>query len=569
MPIFLDAKKEVLILLKSAIGKGQSPTIDELEAPKNDEMGDIAFPCFVFAKGMKRNPNEIATEIAAKIAPSGYIKKAEANGPYINFFLDPATYGEALLKKIETKKELYGNSDLGNKKVVMVEFASLNTHKDTHVGHLRNILVGQMMVNVLKAAGYRVVASTYIGDLGTHVSRCLWGMQKFHEDETPEPGKENQLLGQAYVEAVQALEKDPNIKEEIDAISRDLELKKGDYKTLWEKTREWSLVEMRDLFDELGLKLDVWYFESDFGKSAKKIIADLQKKGVVVESQGALIVDLSDEDLGANLLVKSDGTLLYNGRDIALAYKKEKDFHPSKSIYVIDMRQSLAMKQLFTTMKRIGFDEELVHLSYEFVTLKEGAMASRKGNVIRYEDFLERMVQMAAKETASRHEDWDKEKVHDAAMAVAFSAMKFGMLKQDLDKQIVFDIEESMSFEGFTGPYLLYTYARIQSLFRKADRKIENFDTSLYNHKTEHALLLQLSKYPIVLSEIAIDFSLSRLSQYLFDLAKTFAEFYASVTVLGSEDEKLIAARLGLVRGVSQVMKNGLGVLGIETVDEM
>ncbi len=303
-------------------------------------------------------------------------------------------------------------------------------------------------------------------------------------------------------------------------------------------------------------------------KDGRKVIDDLIKKEIVVQSEGAWIVDLEEEKLGANLLVRSDGAMLYNGKDIVLALRKEKDFSPQRSIYVIDARQSLAMKQLFATLARMGFEREVEHLSYEFVTLSSGAMSSRKGNVVDYHTFRDAMVDRAREETTKRHEDWNVKQIEKVSRSIAFAAMRFSMLKQDLDKKIVFDLDEALSFDGFTGPYLLYTYARIRSISRKAKGKAYDLNADGLKDPSEHKLLKLLSDYPEVVFRVSQSMQLNLLPQYLFDLSKAFAEFYASVNVLKAEDE-LQARRLGLLVGVQQVLENGFKLLGIDPVEEM
>lgn len=562
------AKQQVLQELKVALGKTHVPSVDELEYPPESEMGDLAFPCFALAKGMKRNPKEIATELAAKIGPKKLISKVEAKGPYVNFTLDTASFGEAVLKEIGVAKEKYGQATSGSKKKILVEYAAPNTLKEIHVGHLRNFVLGNAYINILRAAGYEVIAASYINDLGSHIAKTLWAIKKFHADEKPEPEARQEFLNRAYIEANQAEEKDKKVKEEISQVYYELESGSRKWQALWKKTRKWSLEYIFGIFKELGLIKDVQYYESDLTKRTHKIVDELVKKGIAKESERAIIVDLEDEGLGANLLKRSDGTLLYNAKDLALAERKEDDYAPDRSVYVVDARQSLAMEQLFATLKRMGFSKNLQHLSYEFVTLKEGAMASRKGNVIRYEAFRNKMVELARSETLKRHKDWDEKKLEHTAASIAYAAMKFPMLKQDLDKTIVFDMEEAISFDGFSGPYILYTISRAKSILKKSKLKAR-VKGSVYTDPVEHALLVKLAEYPEVILAIASNNRVSTLPHFLFDLAQTFAEFYEKVPVLQAEDEEQIRARLALVESLKQVLENGLALLGIDSVEEM
>jgi arginyl-tRNA synthetase len=568
MPAIQEAKKQILLDLKRAFGKEFSPTVADLTTPPDAELGDLAFPCFALGKALKRNPAELATELAAKIEPNGFVKKASAAGPYVNFTLDDVALGTAVLEEIASGKDGYGRSTSGEGKRVLVEFANPNTHKDIHVGHLRNFFVGQAVINLLNALGSEVIPVSYINDLGANVAKCLWAIKHKAPDEKVGKDDRMEFLGRMYVEAVKAEEADPAVKAAISAIQRELEDLRGPYVKLWKKTQKWSVDAIRATFKELGLTIVKTYFESDLIGDTKRIVESLIQKGIASHSEGAWIVNLEEEKLGVNLLVKSDGTLLYNAKDLALAYKKDADYHPGKSLYVIDARQSLAMKQLFATMKKLGFHEELVHVGYEFVTLKEGAMSSRKGNIVRYQTFRDEAIAAAAQETKARHADWSEKKLASVSRAVAFAAFRFGMLKQDVDKQITFDMKEAVAFDGFTGPYLLYTLARCYSLLKKAGRAKPSRSADGLEKPADHRLILALAKYPETVFEAATELRPNALAQYLFDLGKAFAAFYDAAPIL-SAPPKERAARLGLVDATRQVLENGLDLLGIGSVKEM
>ncbi|HLD18135.1 MAG TPA: arginine--tRNA ligase [Patescibacteria group bacterium] len=569
MYAILKAKQEALRSLKIALDKSHAPAMGEIIYPPDPSFGDLAYPCFALAKGWKKAPAEVANELAAKIEPGGWIRKAEARGPYVNFFLSDVFFGKAVLDEIGAGGTAYGTGNGGFGKRVLVEYANMNTHKELHVGHARNLFVGQAAVMVLRSGGYDVTPVSYLNDLGMHVAKIIWGLEKFHAGEEPPKEERDAFLQKVYVEAERVFEEDPSAKEEISRVYKKLESgEKGPLLALWKKTRKWSLDSLKATFHELDLPIQAWYLESQFIRKTRELLEDLIRRGIVTHSQGAWIVDLASEGLGVYLLVRSDGTLLYYAKDLALAYKKEEDFHPEKSIYVVDNRQSLAMKQLFATLKRMGFKKDLVHLSYDFVTLKEGAMSSRKGTIIRYRDFQDSVVSSAREETEKRHPDWKPKKVEKTAKAIGLAAMQFGMLRQDPNKSIVFDIKEAVSFEGFTGPYLLYSVARIASLLKKAGQVSSSFDAKQWTQPLEHHLLLWLARYPEVVATTVQDFRFDRIAQFLFDLAKLFSAFYAEVPVLQAE-EKVRQARLALVGAVGQTLRNGLSLLGIKTVEEM
>ncbi|MFH1089313.1 MAG: arginine--tRNA ligase [Candidatus Uhrbacteria bacterium] len=567
MSTYSEAKQKIIKELKVALGKGYSPTAAELETPPDSTMGDFAFPCFTLAKGLKKNPAEIAVEVSAKIEPKGWIEKVTAKGSYVNFFLRSEAFGKNVLEEINLDKENYGKAKEGRKRRVMVEYVQPNTHKEVHVGHVRNFFIGHTVVNLLNSVGYEVVPACYIGDVGAHVAKCLWALKKFHAEEKPDNWAK--FLGEVYTEASQYVEDHPEVKEEISVVQRELEAGKSPWVSLWRKTRKYSLNMFKDVFKELGLPIDVWYFESEVEKDGKKIVQQLLKKGVAQESQGAIIVDLEKEGLGVYLILKTDGSALYSTKDLALAYLKEAQYHPDRSILVVDSRQSLVLQQLFATLRRVGFKKDFTHLSYDFVTLKEGAMSSRKGNIIRYENFRDTMIEASRAETKKRHPEWKDKKVEETARLISFAAIRFGMLRQDPAKKIVFDMEEAMSFDGYTGPYLLYTYARAQSILRKAGSIKPKIETKKLSLPIEHKIFFKLSEYPEVVLKTSQDFKLDRLTEYLFDLAKTFATFYHEVPVTQAEDKETVAARLALIESVSQVLKNGLWMMGIETIKEM
>ena len=455
------ARQEALLALKAALGKSYTPSLDELEVPKVSDLGDIAFPCFGLAKGLKRNPVEIAAELAPKLKPEGLLASISANGPYVNFRLDTQKLAGLVLQ--EAKEESYGNSSTLEGKRIMVEYYQPNTHKEVHVGHLRAALVGQEAVNVFKANGANVIPTTYINDLGLHVAKCLWAIQKFHPGEEPNKDERNAFLGKVYTEASVWLEEHPEDAQEVHKIHQRLEGGHRGWIGLWKKTRKWSLDVIEQIGKELGLTIEVRYFESDLMRRSKQIVDDLLQKKIAVVSEGATIVNLEDEKLGVNLLKRTDGTLLYNSKDLALALTKEDEFHPDLSMIVVDVRQSLAMRQLIATLKLMGFSKRVEHLSFDLVTLPTGAMASRKGNVLKYEDVRNELLNTAESETTKRHETWGEKKKKDVARRLAFSALKFTILKHDLDKVVTFNVAEALSFDGFTGPYCLYTLARIES----------------------------------------------------------------------------------------------------------
>ncbi len=563
-----QAKKEALTSLKKALGKTFSLSADMLVVPPKSDMGDVAFACFALAKGAGRNPAEIATELAAKLAPSPLVRKITSQGPYVNFLFNDVAFGASVLADVAKMKKRYGNGTTGKGKKVLVEYAQPNTHKEFHVGHIRNAVYGQAVVDLVRANGYETIAAAYIGDVGAHVAKAVWGFKKFFGDAMIAKEDRARILGEAYAKATAFVDEHEEAKEEIADVQRKLEAEEEPWLSLWRETREWSLDAFRENFAELGVAPDAWYFESEVEKPGKELVKKMLIDGIARKSEGATIVDLENENLGVFLILKTDGSSLYATKDLALAFQKERDYSADRQIFVIDVRQSLYMKQLFATLKRMHFHPELVHLGYEMVTLPEGAMSSRKGNVVTYEDLRDAMVEKIVAETATRHSDWKPKKVRQIAVAVAMAGMKFMVLRQDPGKQIVFDMDEAMSVDGFTGPYILYTIARINSIEAKADVSA----LPLAEHLTqplEQRLLRHVAAYPSVVAKAAATFNVSLIAHEAFGLAKLFAEYYQEVRILDDVNHERKAARLALLYAVRQTLTNACGLLGMAVVKEM
>ncbi|HRH32358.1 MAG TPA: arginine--tRNA ligase [bacterium] len=562
------AKKEAYTALKKALGKQAGVTVDMLLTPPKPEYGDLSFPCFELAKGLKRNPAEIAAEVAAKIGPSKLISRITSVGPYVNFTFDDTTFAAHILSDVLKLKGRYGKSTTGKGKKVLIEYANPNTHKEIHVGHLRNFSLGAAIVNILRFNGYEVVPVSYINDLGNNVAKCLWGLEKLHTGE--EAPAENRLnyLGKIYAEANAAIGEDDARKAEVSEIQRQLELMEGEWVPLWKKTQKWSLEGLKEIFDQFGLELAHIYLEHDLINDTHEIVKRLLTEGVAKMSEGAVIVDLEEQGLGVNLLRKSDGTLLYNAKDLALAFKKEGDYDADRLMIIVDNRQSLAMRQLIATLKLMNFPGDVQHLSYDMVTLPDGAMSSRKGNIVRWTDMYDAMFTNLVTETGKRHPDWSARKISANAKVLAIASVKFVMLRQDPEKVLTFDMEEAMAAEGYTAPYILYTVARIYTLLNKAEIAPEERPEFL-TQPIEQTLLKLVAKFPDVVQLAGATSRASVIAQYAFELSQEFARYYEAVRILDDANHDRVAARLGLLDVVRQTLSNAMGTLGIQVVKEM
>ncbi|PIZ55589.1 arginine--tRNA ligase [Candidatus Uhrbacteria bacterium CG_4_10_14_0_2_um_filter_41_7] len=562
------AIQEAITSLKKAIGKKFLVTVDMFDAPPDRKMGDIAFPCFELAKGEGRNPVEIATELAASIGPTTFIEKIIAVGPYVNFHFNDEAVFSAVLEDVKRAGTKYGFGESGKDRKVLVEYAQPNTHKEFHVGHIRNAVLGQAVLNILKVNGYETVGAAYIGDIGAHVAKALWGFQKFQGDAELVKEDRTKRLQEIYTEATTYVAEHEEAKAEIDAVQRDLEAREDEITKLWKETRQWSIQEFERIFELLHVSPDVWYYESEVEEGGKELVKKMLTDGIAKKSEGATIVDLEAENLGAFLILKTDGSSLYATKDLALAYKKDKQFSPDRQIFVVDNRQSLYFKQLFATLKLMGFQEKLVHLAYDMVNLPEGAMSSRAGNIVTFNDLHQTMVGAIKRETAERHPDWSEKQLNKVAETVAISAINFMMLRQDPNTIITFDMAEALSFDGFTGPYILYTIARIESI--KAKTKIKpKYTKGLLTSEKEEALIRTIADYPLVIQKAGQTFNIASIAQWAFDTAKMFAEYYHEVRIVEEEDKVGTSARLALIDAVRQTLDNACEILGMETLKEM
>jgi len=569
MIILEDVKQQIIELIRKTTEVEISP--DELKAPPDSKFGDLSLACFGLAKTFTRSAEEVAKKIEEAInhelkiikEEQRLISRVKAFGPYLNFFLNRNAIIENILNNILKQKKRYGELKMGRGKKIMIEYSSPNTHKEFHIGHLRNACLGLALVNLYKASGYKVISANYPGDVGAHVAQYLWYFAKLKIKKV--------AFGDIYKAAVKTLEEHPEYKIEVAEVERKLEA--GDKKliALWKKTRKQSLEEFKKIYKELGIKFDVWFFESEMEKEGKKLIPELLKKGIARMSEGAVIADLKDYNLDVLVLLRADGTALYSTKDIPLAIKKFKKYKIDESYYVVDVRQTLYLKQIFKILELLGFHQKMVHIPYEFVTLPEGSMASRYGRVVTYANLRDEAVRKSIEETKKRHPDWKGKKIEEVARKIALSAMKFEMLKRENKEVIVFRLDEALQFEGFTGPYLLYTVARINSIFKKSkvkSKKSKGINFKLLKEPIEVMLTKKLGEFPEIIGRVVKTNEPSELARYLFELAQDFNTFYHELPVLKAETN-LREARLTLINLVKGVLEKGLGLLGIKTIIEM
>ena len=545
-----------------------------IEQPPNPELGDYALPCFSFSKSLRRSPALIASELADKLQkyllPNALFTLIQARGPYLNFTVSAAAVAEAVLPDIFHGNYFKEPSSIKRERV-MIEYSQPNTHKGFHVGHLRNVALGDSLCRIYLYNGYDVVGANYIGDIGSHIAKCLWYL-KNHNTEDPPENYPGEWLGELYANAVRKLEaaegqEKISFQDELSQLLRKIDEKDEEIFQEWETTREWSMKDFHEIYEWLDVKFDHFFYESEVDEEGRKIVIEGEKNGIFKKSEGAIGIDLDEEGLGFFMLLKSDGNTLYSTKDLALARQKFDNFDVKRSIYVVGAEQTLHFKQVFATLKRMGYKqaEKCFHLPYALVMLPEGKMSSREGNVILFSQLRKEIVESIQSTHLEEHrKEWSRKELDETSQKIAVAAIKYGMLNQDSNKNIVFSMDDWLVSEGDTGTYLVYAYVRIRSIGRKISRKVSpDVDFSLLTHPNEKKLLRQLLDFNKTVFNAGEQFRPSLLARMLYEFSKDFSRAYNTCSVMHAETEQLKSARLLLFHCVAETLQQGLNLLGI------
>ncbi len=565
-------KQIVFEIIKKALKKRGIKLNDEkiislIETPKDYSKGDFAFPCFILESQLEIPPNEIAIEIRESIKkfPEEF-QDVYTDGPYINFFLNRKKLALNLINEIKKEKENFGKGDLGKNKKTMIEFSQPNTHKAFHVGHIRGTSIGESLSRILEFSGDKIIRANYSGDTGMHIAKWIWCYLKYHSKE--KLNKDESWIASIYVDAIKRLGKSKKFQEEVSEINRKLETKEDKkINDLWKKTREFSIESWKKIYAELNTHFEIHFFESEMEKKGKKISEELVKEKIAIIDEGATIIKFENESLGVWVLLRKDGTVLYSAKDLALAKIKFEKYKIDKNIYVIGSEQNHHMKQLFETLKLMKFKQaELCeHISYGEVRLPTGKMSSRTGKNILYSDFIKKMIEHAKKGIEERDKKILKKELEKKALTLSIAGIKYSMLKQSPKKKIIFDVKESLNFEGNTGPYLLYSYARANSILKKV-KKIPTLEIPSELDENEIKTILKINEFKKEIYGAYNQLNPSLIANYSYELAKIFNEFYHSSKVIGDEKENF---RLNLVEAFRQILKNSLNLLGINILEKM
>jgi len=556
-----NLKKELESSIRKAVDSENDFEI-VFSRPPDFKLGDIATPLsFELAKKLKKNPIQIAKDIAENIKLPEGIERAETSGGYINFFFDRIYFSKKTVEIIIGEGNLYGKGEKKKEKV-MVEYSQPNTHKSFHIGHLRNVCLGDALANIMEFSGYDTVRANYIGDVGAHVAKCLWGYMKFYDGVVPDHNK-GDFLGKVYSESDNKLKESEEYQEEYKVVLKNLYEEDKRTMDVWNMTREWSLEEFNRIYKELGVNFDIFLYESEVKNEGTKIARELLDKGVAKNKEGAVIVDLKEFGLDEFVILRSDGTALYSTKDLALAERKFQDFRIDLSLYVVGSEQKFYFKQLFKTLELMGFSQakKCYHLSYELVMLEEGKMSSREGNVVLYSELKD----VVKKEALNQVRERNISNADSISEIVTLGALKYSMMK-DNNKRIIFNWKKALDFEGDTAPYIQYAHARASSILNKIGDLNLQFEIEDLNEK-EYKMVSLLSEFPEVVERASVDYRPDFVSNYVYDVAKCFNEFYHECHVLNAETNKDF--RASIVKATKIVLSNALGLLGIKAPEEM
>jgi len=515
---------------------------------------------------------EIARLVAENLPPQEYFSRIEAAGGYLNLYFDSRLFSARVVNSV-LSADHFGKGDPKGK-TLMVEFSQPNTHKAFHVGHLRSAILGDAVCRILEFAGYDVIRANFYGDMGLHVIKWLWNYQKFHSGETP-PADATRWMGDLYAEANHRLEENPGLESEVRELYGRWDRQEPEIVDLWKQTRQWSVDGFHDLYEVLDINFDRIYANSEVEFQGKELVDELIKKGIAedLRPDDAVIVRLDNllglkkEKYRVLVVLRSDGTALYATEDLALAILKFEEYPLDKSIYVVDVRQSLHFQQVWKTLEIAGFSwaENLVHLSYELVNLPGNVvMASREGTVVLLEDLIREAKSRAFEVVEEKNPDLNQEDKMEIARAVGLGAIKFPMLDRENTRIVTFDWETALDFNGQAAPYIQYAHVRANSILKKADGlPSAAIDPDYELDPTEVSLIENLSQFPAVIQNAAREYKPLHLTHALFEVARSFNAFYRQAPVLNADPE-VRDFRLQLVEASRIVLSAGLNLLGIE-----
>ncbi|MBT4849944.1 arginine--tRNA ligase [Candidatus Parcubacteria bacterium] len=600
---------KIKIDIQGAIKKTFEYDIDvdkiELVFPLEEKYGDYAFNCFALAKELSKNPHDISAELAKNLSNSDFVTEVKSAGPYLNFYINDDFLKDILLE-INTNKK-FGNSDIGRGQKILIEFSGPNTNKPQHIGHVRNDCLGQSLVNIHNACGYKVIPTNIINDRGIHIVKSMLAWQEFGKGETPESSgvKGDHLVGKYYVKFGQLLkEEEEKYKKEhkldFDALdnlarrkaednflsqsswmqkARDMlqkwEANDAEVRKLWKMMNDWVYDGYKQTYADLGVNFDHVDYESDTYLLGKDLVElGLNKKVFFKKNDGSVWIDLTKDGLDEKIVLRSDGTSVYMTQDIGTAEKRYKKFKFDKAVYVVANEQEYHFKVLFLILKKLGFEwaDDLHHLSYGMVSLPDGKIKSREGKTADADSIIEEMTTKASEimSQAQKQVKKTKKEKQDISKIVGLGALKFFMLGTNPQKNITYKAEESISFDGYTGTFIQYTHARISTMLNKGKKikPVKKLDTPQFELE-EKRLLKSLATLPDIIINSAMTYNPADLCHRLFEIARLYNNFYQQHSVLNADDDNTKQIRMNISLATKNTIRKGLELLGIESPEIM
>ena len=543
----------------------QDAILNLLEQPKSSDLGDIAFPAFSLAKVERKAPQAIAADIAEKIDQSAF-EKVVATGPYVNFFLDKSKISDQVIKSVIEAGADYGQQDEGHGQNITIDLSSPNIAKPFSVGHLRSTVIGDALSNIFRKMGYNTIKINHLGDWGKQFGLLMVAYKKWGSKEAVEANPIDELL-KLYVRINAEIENDPELDEEGRKWFKKLEDGDPEATELWQWFRDESLVEFNRIYKLLGVEFDSLNGEAFYNDKMDEGVQILEDKGLLKESKGASIVELDDVNLPPAMIKKSDGATLYITRDIATAIYRARTYNFVKNIYVVGQEQSNHFRQLKAVLKKMGFDwsDDMVHVDFGLVTKNRQKLSTRKGNIILLEPTLQEAISRAKAQIEEKNPDLENKE--EVAHAVGVGAVKFYDLKTDRRNGYDFDLEAMVSFEGETGPYVQYAYARIQSILRKANFTPSTDATYSLSDPESWEIIKLLQDFSRVVKRAAENYDPSLIAKYAINLAQAFNKYYAHTRILDESPER--ESRLALSYSTAVVLKEALRLLGVDAPEKM
>lgn len=545
---------------------------DALETPPSIDMGDYAFPCFLLAKAMRKSPMQIASTLAESLS-ADWLARVEAKGAYLNFFLDGADFAKEVVGAVLTSGDRYGASDIGKGKTVCLDFSSTNIAKPFHIGHIRSTVQGDAMATILEFLGYNTVRINYLGDYGTQFGMLINAYELWGDEAALEADPIHELL-RLYVKYNSEAKEKSELMDQ--ARDRFYKLENGSEAemALWTRFKELSLREFRRVYDMLNIRFDSWDGEFYHAQFIDDVLKELEEKALMVKDNGAMIIPLGDE-MPPALILKSNGSSTYITRDIATALYRKRTYDFSESLYVVGTQQNLHFRQLKAVMKRMGYDwsDHMIHVQFGMISLAEGTMSTRSGNVVFLEDVLNNAIDKTKAIIEARNPQLENKAL--VARQVGIGAIKFQELYNNRIKDYTFNWDDILNFDGETGPYVQYTIARANRVVVRAAEELGftptidvAYDASV-NGQEERALLHAIYDLPQAILNACDKQEPSMVTRQTMEIAKAFNKFYNRSSVLNAEDASTAQQRLNLVAAAAQSLKIGLGLLGIEAPEQM